>query len=137
MAPLTPQTLRDYLADTLPDAEIAAVEKSLRDSAEVRALLEVVRQDADRGEHAVGAVWRRERLSCPTRDQLGGHLLSALDQDLLDYITFHLTVVGCPFCQANMDDLKKRQADAAGPAKTRRQRIVKSSAGLLRKPGGR
>ena len=63
----------------------------------------------DRGEHTVGAIWRRERVSCPTRDQLGGYLLGAGDDDLLKYVRFHLEVVGCPYCQANLDDLRKLQ----------------------------
>jgi hypothetical protein len=104
---VTRQMLRDYLHDALPEAELAAVERAVRASAELRARLDEVRDEEDRGEHTVGAIWRRERVSCPGRDQLGGYLLGAGDPDLLDYITFHLTVVGCPYCQANLDDLKK------------------------------
>jgi hypothetical protein len=99
--------LRDYLHDALPEADLAAVERAVRASAELRARLEEIRDQEDRGEHTVGAIWRRERVSCPGRDQLGGYLLGAGDSDLLEYITFHLTVVGCPYCQANLDDLKK------------------------------
>ena len=131
MTTITREVLRDYLHDALPDEELAAVEKALRDSAELRDLFDEVRQDADRGEHTVGAIWRRDRLSCPGREQLGGYILQALDQELLDYISFHLTTVGCAYCQANLDDLTKRQTEA--PSKARRQRIVKSSAGLLKK----
>ena len=67
---------------------------------------EVIEQE-DRGEHTVGAIWRRERVSCLSRDQLGSYLLGAGDPELLEYIDFHLKTVGCPFCQANLDDLKK------------------------------
>lgn len=109
MSAITRQMLRDYLHDALPEAELAAVEKALRGSAELQKLLTEVREDEDRGEHTVGAVWRRERVSCPTRAQLGGFLLGAGDPDLLDYVQFHLDVVGCPYCQANLDDLKKLQ----------------------------
>lgn len=133
MPDITREMLRDYLNEALPDAELAAVEKALRESPKVQKLFQAVRQEVDRGEHSVGAIWQRERLSCPTREQLGGYLLQALDPDMLDYITFHLKTVGCPFCQANLDDLSKRQsADADEPVKKRRQRIVKSSAGVLR-----
>ncbi len=104
---VTREMLRDYLHDALPEAELAAVERAVRASAELRLLLDEVRDQEDRGEHSVGAIWRRERVSCPSRDQLGGYLLGAGDADLLDYVTFHLTVVGCPYCQANLDDLKK------------------------------
>ena len=37
MSAITRQMLRDYLHDALPDAELAAVEKALRESAELRA----------------------------------------------------------------------------------------------------
>jgi hypothetical protein len=133
---VTKAVLRDYLHDALPEAEMGAVEKALRGDAAARSLLEEVRAEEDRGEHTIGAIWRREHLSCPTRDQLGGYLLQALDQSRLDYVEFHLTTVGCPFCHANLDDLQKRQAEAAEPVKARRRRIVNSSAGILRNVTG-
>jgi hypothetical protein len=107
--PITREILRDYLNDALPDAELVAVERALRDSAECRALLRSVIEQEDRGEHTVGAIWRRERISCPTRDQLGSYLLEAGDPDLLEYIQFHLEEIGCPYCQANLDDLRRLQ----------------------------
>lgn len=107
MSEITRQMLRDYLHDALPDAELANIEKSLRESAKLRKLYKEVVEQEDRGEHTVGAIWRRERVSCPTRDQLGGYLLGAGDPELLEYIDFHLKIVGCPYCQANLDDLKR------------------------------
>jgi hypothetical protein len=109
MPDITRQMLRDYLHDALPEAEMAAVEKALREASDLRKLLDSVREEEDRGDHTVGAIWRRERISCPTRDQLGGYLLGAGDPDLLDYVEFHLNVIGCPYCQANLDDLKRLQ----------------------------
>src|SRR6187549_2649041 len=109
MAAITRQMLRDYLHDALPEPEMAAVEKSLRGSKELHLLLGDVRDEEDRGEHSVGAIWRRERVSCPARDQLGGYLLGAGDEDLLHYVQFHLETIGCPYCLANLDDLKKLQ----------------------------
>ena len=107
MSAITRQMLRDYLNDALPDAELAAVEKALRESADLRALYREVIEQENRGEHTVGAIWRRERVSCPTRDQLGGFLLGAGDPESLEYIEFHLKTIGCPSCQANLDDLRK------------------------------
>lgn len=133
---ITREMIRDFLNDALPDAELTAVEKAIRESAAVQAMARAVREEIDRGEHSVGAVWRRERLSCPPREQLGSFFLQALDPDQLGYIEFHLKVVGCPYCQANLEDLAKRQAEADAPVKKRRQRIVKSSVGLLRKAAG-
>jgi hypothetical protein len=108
MPEITRQMLRDYLHDALPEAEAAAVERALRDSAELRAKFRDVLDEEDRGEHTVGAIWRRERVSCPSREQLGGYLLGAGDPDLLGYIEFHLDVIGCPYCQANLDDLRQQ-----------------------------
>jgi hypothetical protein len=136
-AKITREMIRDYLSDALPDAELAAVEKAIRESKSLQELARSVREEIDRGEHSVGAVWRRERLSCPPREQLGGFLLQALDPDLLGYVEFHLKVVGCPYCQANLEDLTKRQAGAEEPVRKRRQRIIKSSAGVLRNATGR
>jgi len=109
MSPITREVLRDYLNDALPDAELTAVERALRESAELRGMLQEVLGQEDRGEHTAGAIWRRERVSCPTRDQLGGYLLEAGDSELLEYIRFHLQEIGCPYCQANLDDLRKMQ----------------------------
>lgn len=109
MAAITRQMLRDYLHDALPQTQMVEVEKALRESKELHLLLGEVRDEEDRGEHSVGAIWRRERVSCPTRDQLGGFLLGAGDTDLLDYIQFHLETIGCPYCLANLDDLRKLQ----------------------------
>lgn len=132
MPEITREMLRDYLNDALPDAELTVVEKAIREQPAVQALFHQIRQDLDRGEHSLGAVWRRERLSCTTREQLGAYLLQALDADHIEYIEFHLTTVGCPFCQANLDDLKRLQAEATEPRTTRRRKIVDSSAGVLR-----
>ena len=132
MTPITRQMLRDYIDEALPDAELPFVEKALRDRADVQAMFKQIREELDRGEHSIGAIWRRERLSCASREQLGGYLLDALDPDLHDYIAFHLKTVGCPHCQANLDDLTKRKAEAEEPVRKRRQKIVKSTAGLLK-----
>jgi hypothetical protein len=117
--PITRQVLRDFVEDDLPDAEKAQVEKAVRRDPALAALLKDVRDELDRGEHSVGAIWRRERLSCPTREQLGQHLLGAAPPDLGDYVEFHLETIGCPYCLANLDDLKavqKKTKPAAKPA---------------------
>src|SRR4029079_7369657 len=107
MPSITREVLRDYLNDALPDTELVRVEKARRDSSELRAILAEVLDQEDRGEHTAGAIWRRERVSCPTRDHLGGFLLGADDPEWLEYIRFRLDVIGCPYCQANLDDLRK------------------------------
>lgn len=133
MTEITREHLRAYLDDALTDSELARVEQALRDSDGLRGQLTMVMQERDRGEHSVGAIWRRQRLSCPTREQLGSFLLQALDSAFQDYIEFHLKTIGCPFCQANLADLQSRQTDSGVHAQNRRRRFFQSSAGLLQK----
>jgi len=128
--------LRDYLADALPPDAQARVEKALRESAELRARLEDVRQNRGvAGLHTLGAIWRRARLTCPTRQQLGSALLDALDPALAAYINFHVDVIECPFCQANLADLKSKTVQPSSAAQHRRNRILKSSQHLLGEEG--
>jgi hypothetical protein len=133
-APIDDAMLRDYLADALSPENSARVEKALRDSAELRARLEDVRQNrADSQLHTLGAIWHRARLTCPSRQQLGSFLLDALDPDLAAYLQFHIDVVECPFCRANLDDLKAQSqaTSAAKASKSRQHRILQSSQHLL------
>lgn len=125
------ETLRAYLAETLPAEGMARVEKALRDSAELKQRLEDVRADrADFGLHSLGAIWRRQRLTCPSRQDLGGYLLETLDPAHADYITFHIDVVECAFCKANLTDLRGK-AEQGARTQTRRQRYFHSSRHLL------
>jgi DNA-binding phage protein len=132
MAGITRELLDAYLDDALNETETARVEKALRESESLRRLLRVAMQERDRGEHSIAAVWRRERISCPSRDQLGSYLLQVLDEGLQDYIDFHLHTIGCAFCLANLADLKALQREPAPKAQERRRRIFASSAGYLK-----
>jgi DNA-binding phage protein len=131
MNTISREQLHAYLDDALSDAETAKVEQALRDSEPLRRALRQVMQERDRGEHSLGAVWRRERLTCPTREQLGSFLLQVLDEGQQDYIEFHVQVIGCPYCVANLADLQALQQEPAPHAKARRRRFFQSSAGYL------
>lgn len=133
MATISRAQLTAYLDDALADAETAQVEQALRDSEPLRRTLRGLIQERDRGEHSIGAIWRRERLSCPTREVLGNFLLQVLETDHADYIDFHIRTVACPYCQANLADLELLQKEAAPQVQKRRQRFFESSAGLLRR----
>src|SRR5262245_62276367 len=130
MADVTREQLFAYLDDSLDDAETARIEKLLRSSKELQGRLIKVREDRDRGEHSLGAVWRRDRLSCLTREQLGGYLHGVLDKAHHAYAEFHLKTVACPTCLANLDDLREKQAEAAAQSR-RRRRYFETSARLL------
>jgi hypothetical protein len=131
MTEITREQLHAYLDDALCDAETARVEQALRDSDTLRRSLRQAMQERDRGDHSLGAIWRRERLTCPTREQLGSFLLQVLEDNEQDYIAFHLNTVGCPFCLANLADLKALQQEPPPRAKDRRRRFYESSAGYL------
>ena len=77
-------------------------------------------------------VWQEQRLSCPKRSTLGAFLLGTLDSDWADYVAFHAEQLGCRFCQANLDDLRK-QTETAVPT-VFRDRIMQSTVGFLKKP---
>jgi hypothetical protein len=132
MAGINRELLDAYLDDALSETDTARVEKALRESESLRRMLRVLMQERDRGDHSISAVWRRERLSCPTREQLGSYLLQVLDDGLQDYIDFHLQSIGCAFCLANLADLKALQQEPAPKAHERRRRIFASSAGYLK-----
>ena len=121
-----------YLEEALPAETMAAIEQALRDDEGLRQrLLETIRR-RDQGAHTVGAIWRRHRLSCLSREQLGSYLLGALEEGMNDYVEFHLQTVGCRYCQASLVDLQRRQAESRGSRKARRRRYFESSAGHLR-----
>jgi DNA-binding phage protein len=131
MSEITREKLHAYLDDALTDAETSQVEQALRGSESQRRALRLVMQERDRGDHSLGAVWRRERLTCPTRERLGSYLLQVLDDAEQDYIEFHLKTVACPFCVANLADLQALQKEPAPQTKARRRRYFQSSAGYL------
>lgn len=126
------EALKAYLAESLPAEEMARIEKALRESASLRARLEHVRQDRpDAALHSLGAIWKRNRLTCPTREQLGSYVLEVLDPAFSEYITFHLDVVACPFCRANLADLEGQFSADSPATQARHHRIFHSSRYLL------
>ena len=128
---ITREQLHAYLDDALSDPETARVEQALRDDESLRKLLRQAMQERDRGDHSLGAVWRRDRLTCPSREQLGSYLLQVLDEGTQNYIDFHLHTIGCPYCVANLTDLQSLQKEPPPRAKERRRRYFESSAGIL------
>ncbi len=76
-------------------------------------------------------IWQQQRLSCPKRSTIGAYMLGTLEPAWQDYVAFHLDKLGCRFCRANLDDLRKQNQDDQAPAL--RQRILNSTAGFLRK----
>ncbi len=131
MAEITREQLSGYLDDALSDSESAHVEQALRQSDALRRQLRGLMLERDRGEHSLGAIWRRKRLTCATREQLGSYLLGVLELDHQEYLDFHLRTIGCSFCLANLADLRSQQQEKTPQVQERRRRYFESSAGLL------
>ena len=123
--------LEAYLDEALPPEEMARIEHALRQHPECVEQLATINARRDAGIHTLGEIWRRHRLSCPPRSQLGSYLLGALPDEIADHIAFHVNVVGCRLCQANLRDLRQQEAETPEVVETRRRRYFESSAGYL------
>lgn len=124
--------LEAYLDEALPAADMARFEALVRQTPELLQRLAEVIGRREAGAHSLGEIWRRQRLSCPTRTELGGFLLGTLGREALEYIKFHIDLIGCRYCSANLEDLKRQRQEASTAAATnRRTRYFQSSAGYL------
>lgn len=76
----------------------------------------------------VAGVWRAHRLTCLKRNTLGAYLLGVLEEPWRGYTQFHVDVVGCPLCMANLADLQEEQT---GEVSRDTARYFQSSVGFL------
>ena len=125
----TDAQLLAYIDEQLDGAVAAQVERALRESEALRARAAQLIHERDQGGATVGEIWRRHRLSCPTREQLGSYLLGIAEEFQARYIDFHLRTIGCRYCQANLDDLQTAQRDGQA-VESRRRRFFESSRGV-------
>jgi anti-sigma factor RsiW len=126
--------LEGYLDEALPVEQMAAIEARLRAEPDLLRRLAELNRRRDAGVHSVGSIWRRYRVTCPSRSTLSSYLLGALPDEEAAYIRFHLETVGCRVCRANIEDLQhKAAAGADTETQARRRKYFESSAGLLRK----
>src|SRR2546430_618223 len=126
MPRITQSDLQAYLDEALSPAEMTAIEAELRKKPELLKQLSAINARRDAGVHSVGEIWRRQRLSCPTREQLGSYLLGALDGGHTEYIDFYLKTIGCPPCLANLEDPPRQQGETTQDAQTRRTKNFQS-----------
>jgi RNA polymerase sigma factor (sigma-70 family) len=78
-------------------------------------------------------VWERQRPTCPKRSTVGRYLLGTLESPWKEHLDFHVGQLGCRFCQANLDDLRRENADEP---RALHERIFQSTVGFLSKAGG-
>ena len=127
------EDLHAFLDEALSDEMSSKVEKALRDSPPLRSALSRLMEDRERGEHSIGAIWRRQRLTCPTREDLGNLVMGILEESQAEYIQFHIKTIGCGYCQSNLVDLQERSKEHKVHSQQRRQKMFASSAGFLPK----
>jgi len=82
-------------------------------------------------EGLLAEVWESRRLSCPKRSTVGAYLLETLDDNWADYVEFHLNALGCYFCRANLEDLRRQ--DERVDRSDLHARILASSIGFFRR----
>ena len=129
----TTAELEAYLDEELAPELLAEIESALQSQPETVQELVAINTRREAGVHSIGGIWRKFRLSCPSRDQLGSYLLGAMTSEVRTYVQFHLETVGCRFCLASLGDLEQRQDGSAEEATTRRERYFQTSAGYLNK----
>ena len=83
----TDAELAAFLDEALPPARCAELEHALRTDTQLRERLVQVRGRETAGLHTIGAIWRRSRLSCPDRAELGQLLLGTLSSEQVGYCT--------------------------------------------------
>lgn len=127
----TQRELEAYLDEALDPARMATIEAALRDDPSLLKQLTTINRRRDAGVHSLGEIWRRHRLTCPSRENLGSFLLDALPSEEADYIRFHVDKIGCRLCRANLEDLKVRKGEVDQDAATRRDRYFQSSVGFV------
>jgi RNA polymerase sigma factor (sigma-70 family) len=75
-------------------------------------------------------VWEEARPTCPKRSTVGRFMLGTLDESWKQYVDFHVNKLGCQFCRANLDDLKKQTEDAP---RAFEDRVMQSTIGFFKK----
>lgn len=104
--------------------------------------LKQIRQSVERKKVALGPssedfeslltdIWEYHRFSCPKRSTIGGYLLKTLEEPWQRYVDFHLNVLGCRFCRANLEDLEHETAEHTQQLHAR---IMESTVGFLHRP---
>ncbi len=78
------------------------------------------------------ALWERHLFGCLKRSVLGKYEMDLVAPELKDYVKLHLTLVECPYCLANIEDMREESAKLP----ELNARILASSTPFLRRPAG-
>lgn len=127
----TQADLEAYLDEALPPDEMAKVEEELRNTPELGQQLAAIHGRRDAGVHTLGEIWRRHRLTCPSREQLTMHFDKNSPAEEAEYIQFHLEQVQCRLCTASFDDMRMSREGSEDSA-SRSQRLLDRSSTYLK-----
>jgi len=83
-------------------------------------------------ENLLTDIWKLQRFSCPKRSTIGAYLLGTLDSKWRQYVDFHVNMIGCRICMANLQDLQDQNVQKQ--SRRLAARIMESTAGFLKKP---
>ena len=83
------------------------------------------------GMHTLGEIWRRHRLSCPSRRAVGQLSARRPARRRGRPRAFHVETIGCRLCRASLTGLGNREKEAPQEVETRRRKYFQSSAGYL------
>jgi RNA polymerase sigma factor (sigma-70 family) len=75
-------------------------------------------------------VWEQQRPTCPKRSTIGRFLLGTLEPEWQSYVDFHVNRLGCQFCKANLDDLKKATSEEPRAVY---DKVLQSTVGFFRR----
>ncbi len=124
-------------------AELLDMDQKAVAGVKFRAIQRLQRYLAERNEPAtlteceagvtVAKVWREHRLTCLKRSTLGSYLLDVLEDPWRSYTQFHLDVVGCPMCLANLEDMEMEETETRA---LKSEAIYASSVGFLSRTSG-
>jgi hypothetical protein len=98
----------------------------------IRPEVGAVNAEAEIPDSLLTDLWEYYRFSCPKRNTIGAYMLGTLEPDWHKYVEFHLKVLGCRFCQANLDDLQSQSQETQQEAF--QARIMESTIGFLSRP---
>ena len=129
MSEFSDDELLAYADERLDAVRCTSIEKLLRSDFSAVERLTRLLSGRDHGEHSVGELWRRGRLSCPPRAVWAAFVDGRLGDGMSQYLKFHLETIGCRVCAANFEDLQRE--DAATDSERRTRKIFQSSAGKL------
>ena len=129
----TQADLEAYLDEALPPEEMGQIEDHLRNNPEMGERLIAIHGRRDAGVHTLGEIWRRHRLTCPSREQLTLYLDDKVGKEQGEYITFHLEEIHCRLCVASYEDIRISREDDTDESMSRHQRILDRSSHYLRK----